>query len=412
MKKLVLLTNRYPYPPGEEFLSTELEVISNQLDDIFIMPSTEPVNFEDHKKIPGNSTLITEHLLSANKALMLIKLLLDPQSLKWLLKESRHSFSHGFKGFMVMVNWLAIATHLKKYLAKRIIHSEANEAIFYSYWLTPSALALAMVKEKHPKIYAVSRVHGGDLYAERHIPAYLPFQNKIIANLNRTFSISSNGKAYLEKRYPKLKGKIEVERLGTLNSSSPVIRKASGAFRIITCSYLKPVKRIQLLVQALVHSKIPIEWTHIGDGPERIRIETAINNLPANVKVNLVGSMANKDILENYRINNYDLFINVSESEGIPVTIMEAFSFGIPVIATDVGGTSELVKPANGDLVPKDFKTGDLMNLIEKYYYMSEEDYLKKSHAAYETWNTNYNAEQNYKMFIGKLLGESLKNEN
>ena len=43
-----------------------------------------------------------------------------------------------------------------------------------------------------------------------------------------------------------------------------------------------------------------------------------------------------------------DLFLTVSANEGIPVSIMEAQSFGIPVIATDVGGISEIVNNVNG----------------------------------------------------------------
>ena len=42
--------------------------------------------------------------------------------------------------------------------------------------------------------------------------------------------------------------------------------------------------------------------------------------------------------------NNFDLHINLSEYEGIPVTIMESMSLGIPVIATDVGGVSGLLQ--------------------------------------------------------------------
>lgn len=406
MKKIVLLTNRFPFPPGEEFLTTELEVISSHVDRINIIPSTPPKNIKDQKDLPQNIDLLTSHLFKTSKIMMVAGLFKDIQALKWFLKEFKLAFKHGLKGLLMMMNWLAIATHLKKTLYENLLN-EGNESVFYSYWLTPSALALAMIKEKKPHIIAISRVHGGDLYAERHSPSYLPFQRTIIEKLDRTYSISENGKDYLGNRYPELKEKIGIERLGTINSSSLRVKKKSHLLRIVTCSYLKPVKRLHLLANALKNTKIEIEWTHIGDGPERKKIDEEIIVLPANVNVVFLGSIPNKDILENYRLNNYDLFINVSESEGIPVTIMEAFSFGIPVIATDVGGTSELVNQENGHLIPKDFAPEDLMAVIETYHQMNEMDYNQKSKNAYETWNNNYNAEKNYKMFIANLRGIS-----
>jgi len=47
--------------------------------------------------------------------------------------------------------------------------------------------------------------------------------------------------------------------------------------------------------------------------------------------------------------------MNLSETEGIPVSIMEAQSAGVPILATNLGGTSEIVNNENGFLVEKDF---------------------------------------------------------
>ena len=51
-------------------------------------------------------------------------------------------------------------------------------------------------------------------------------------------------------------------------------------------------------------------------------------------------------------MNDFDLFVNMSLSEGIPVSIMEAISFGIPIIATNVGGNAEIVNDETGVLIP------------------------------------------------------------
>ena len=66
----------------------------------------------------------------------------------------------------------------------------------------------------------------------------------------------------------------------------------------------------------------------------------------------LAGPIQNEALMRYYQQHPADLFINTSSSEGLPVSIMEACSFGIPAIATPCWRTSEIVQ---------DGKTGFLM---------------------------------------------------
>ena len=80
-----------------------------------------------------------------------------------------------------------------------------------------------------------------------------------------------------------------------------------------------------------------------------------------------MGAIQNVEVYKYYNEHCADLFINVSSSEGLPVSIMEAISFGIPVIATDVGGTGEIVKNGiSGFLINRDFETVELAKKIMK----------------------------------------------
>jgi glycosyltransferase involved in cell wall biosynthesis len=83
------------------------------------------------------------------------------------------------------------------------------------------------------------------------------------------------------------------------------------------------------------------------------------------LEIKLNGFVDNKNLIKFYQSQPVDLFLNVSASEGLPVSIMEALSFGIPVIATDVGGTSELVNENNGQLIPANFDINELAYSIE-----------------------------------------------
>ncbi|MBK8368427.1 MAG: glycosyltransferase [Bacteroidetes bacterium] len=68
-----------------------------------------------------------------------------------------------------------------------------------------------------------------------------------------------------------------------------------------------------------------------------------------------------------YKDKPVDLFVNVSEIEGIPVSIMEAISFGIPCIGTNVGGVSEIVNEQTGFLIDKNFEPNEVAELLSKY---------------------------------------------
>ena len=96
-----------------------------------------------------------------------------------------------------------------------------------------------------------------------------------------------------------------------------------------------------------------------------------------------MGNIPNERLLNYYRDSYYDIFLNVSTSEGLPVSIMEAMSFGIPCIATDVGGTKEIVDHTiNGVLLHEDSSPERIKDAILSIANMTEDMYgLLREHA-------------------------------
>lgn len=88
-------------------------------------------------------------------------------------------------------------------------------------------------------------------------------------------------------------------------------------------------------------------------------------------------------------------FLNVSSSEGVPVSIMEAISFNIPVVATNVGGTSEIVTDETGILLSSDPTAEEILNAL----YSIESINVQPR----EFWKQKYNADTNYKEFVKVL---------
>jgi glycosyltransferase involved in cell wall biosynthesis len=408
-KELILVTNRYPFYPGEEFLKLELDFLCEKFLKVHIIP----VNSADHSKkreLPANAVI---HLIPSfqkkNAVSFKMSAVRDEQGRKWFLKEGSMAGKFGIKGFGKLMSWTANAVHLRNYIQEKIIKEhKQSQFVVYSYWLSLSP-GIALLKEKYPDLYAISRGHGGDIYDYRHSPPYLPYKQKVINQLDKLFLISQNGAEYLAEQSGGSIPSLEVARLGTSKPEGLSQGSSDGTFRIISCSYVVPVKRLELLVKSLAECKSRIHWTHIGGGPDLNKLEGRAKGLPQNITYEFTGNMANHEIVPYYLKNTVDLFINVSSSEGIPVSIMEAFSCGIPAVATDVGGTGELVNGSNGKLIPKDFEIAELAKLLDHQsrLSLSEKELLRES--AYKTWNGMYNAEKNYSDFAVKISGNGGK---
>ena len=105
-----------------------------------------------------------------------------------------------------------------------------------------------------------------------------------------------------------------------------------------------------------------------------------------------MGNVNNNQVIDFYRTNPPHVFINVSSSEGVPVSIMEAISFGIPIIATDVGGNPEIcIENYNGFLLNKDFSNQDLQRMICRFKNMSQNIYHSMCINSRKVFDTRFN---------------------
>ncbi len=216
---------------------------------------------------------------------------------------------------------------------------------------------------------SIVRFHGFDLYEEERNFGYIPFRKPLLETLTIAALISQNGINYLSGKYPEHREKYRLLRLGTLNDHV-VDYSRDGVLRVVSCARLIPLKRVPLIGQALMLLDIPVIWTHLGDGDEMKSLLDLKNRMPKNVIVNLTGMIEADSIFEFYKREQIDLFISVSSSEGVPVSIMESLSVGVPVYATDVGGTKEVVDENVGKLLSINIRPDALANEILKYYHL------------------------------------------
>lgn len=164
-----------------------------------------------------------------------------------------------------------------------------------------------------------------------------------------------------------------------------------------------PVKRLDLLIRALKQLDIALEWTHIGSGELWDQLITMSKTLPSNVKTNFVGNVPSERVFDFYAGQFVDLFINVSSSEGVPVSIMEALSAGIPIFATDVGGTSELVDDQVGKLLAENITPKELAGYIIEFALLPQQMKQNLRDRSVARFMERCNAEKQYKQFANFL---------
>lgn len=123
------------------------------------------------------------------------------------------------------------------------------------------------------------------------------------------------------------------------------------ALVIGTVARLDPVKDLRSLFEAfaLVRQSLPTaRLLVVGDGPERGALESRAADADLAGSVRFLGMRADVKAL----LPAADLYVNSSISEGISLTILEAMACGVPVVATSVGGTPEVLDAGAGVLVP------------------------------------------------------------
>lgn len=392
---IVLFTAEFPFGQQETFLENELIYLSKSFGRVTIIPLFKHSYQRklDYKNVVVYTPVNSSRDITIHKFVLLASITFWKTLFTGVFEVKKTP-----KSLLKLLKQAFIISRMKKYLRKR--PEIYNNDLWYFYWGTNSINILPYLK-RIPKI--IARYHRYDLYGEDVDGGeHQLFQKKTMAKVNMVISISEHGKEYLRSLYNEYDYKMIVSRLGVpFRGESSA--SSDGILRIVSCSNLYAVKRMHLLAEAFKQIEdIKIEWTHIGDGPENIKkpFLELTKILPKNIKFKFLGRIQNKQIMDYYKTHAVDLFVNVSISEGVPVSIMEAYSFGIPVLATDVGGTSEIVL---GEMLLKPhFSVSELAQAIRQFH-TSQFKNMELRNLVFERWKIVASADENYNDFI-KIL--------
>lgn len=257
------------------------------------------------------------------------------------------------------------------FYAKKLI-SKNNYDLTHSFFTVPCGFISWRLFKKYGIPYVVS-LRGADVpgYAERFSFIYKILTPLIVKIWKDSAEIVSNSEGLKElalESNPKQKIDIIYNGINTQEFKPDDSLKKNSKF-IITpgASRITSRKGLQYLIEAVykLSQKYPnIYLKIIGDGDERTRLEELIKKLNIEDKVEFLGQISHENIFSYYQEAN--VFVLPSLNEGMSNTMLEALSSGLPIIATDTGGSKELIEEGENGYIIKMKNSDDIAQKLER----------------------------------------------
>ena len=186
--------------------------------------------------------------------------------------------------------------------------------------------------------------------------------------------------------------------LGNFEDNLEIERKYKDKTKILFVGRLIDGKGVSDLIKAVEKIK-KLDWVLliVGDGPQSENLKEEVKQLGIGDRVVFLGQMERQKLIG--IMNIVDIVVNPSYTEGLPTVIVEAAKCARAIVATDVGGTREIIKDGkSGFLVP----TKDVLTLSEKIEILIKNSELRKQlgQSAKEGVKNKFNWENSIKNYL------------
>lgn len=283
-------------------------------------------------------------------------------------------FTHPVK----LIKGMSYASRLAGWdLKKQVYHLfYLFEALILGEWMQKNRLGHLHVHFANPastvalllnKLFSIPfsiTVHGPDEFYD----VTLNLLSEKVGKASFVCCISDYSRSQLMRiSSPKNWRKLEKAPLGIKPAEFPPrpLPVENLSFQILCVARLAPSKGQQILisaVQKLILKGYNIHLKLIGEGANRPFLEKQIRALNLQSRVELLGALALKEVLEEYQ--RTDLFVLSSFAEGVPVVLMEAMSMEIPCIAPRIHGIPELIRDGIDGILFSPSNVDDLAQAI------------------------------------------------
>lgn len=406
MKKILLITESFPFGDSElGFISTEFdEMIKKFRVTVLAWDSKEMISYP----VPKDVLCEKYHYKGKLETLLHILPQLRRGDVRSEIKVACQQGSTVQKGkrLLRVLYYSARAAEIQNQIDKIIVEQRID--LIYTYWCTQATVAALRLKLKFSSLKVITRFHGYDLFQERTATDWQVFRPYIAENCDRLVFASEDGRRYFINHWGNAE-KTLVSYLGTC-ARERILPKSGDVLILVSCSNLIPLKRVNLILEGLqlLPKEQKVEWHHYGSGKLENQLQALAKNFEGNNPNHhyiFHGQIPNGTIEGEYHKIGAQLFITTSVTEGgVPVSMMEAFSMGIPAIGTRVGGIPELIEDGKtGFLLPANPTPQQIADSIVKYIALSYDEKLKMSNAAYMGWKERFDARENAIRFVDAL---------
>jgi len=158
------------------------------------------------------------------------------------------------------------------------------------------------------------------------------------------------------------------------------VRRRMGLEGVVVITFVGRIiyaKGIHDLIDAFAQVKKQLPSTKlliVGDGPYLEQLKKLANQAGCGSDIFFLGQKDQKEVIDILSVS--DIFVNPSYSEGLPTSVMEAASIGLPIVATDVGGTREIIEHGKSGIIIEPGQpskiTEALLSLIHNHQMASE----------------------------------------
>lgn len=405
MTRILILTRAFPYLPGEEFVEPEAPFWQREGVDVVVMPWRVQ---GDPRPLPEGvevSTALAD-ITAAQRRRARLRAVAHPllwREVGWLAAHRRLNRAtateslRGVSGALVMRD--ALATWLQ---------ANGPVDLVYGYWWDVWTHAAVLLRG-HGVRHVVSRAHGYDLYESRHPSGFLSLKRILGPRLDALLALSPTGRD-AAMAYGLAADQVWLAPLGVALPSGGAATSPAGELHLVSTASFTQVKRVDRLVAGLdelcrSHPELRVHWTHFGDGPLRAQLEEQLAAVEhPNLHVTLRGNVPNAQVREHLASQPVDLFVNTSESEGVPVSIMEAMAFGVPSLAPAVGGIGDIV-PAQGPggaLLPAEPTPGQVAQALWQWRERAKQ--ADERAAARAVVEQGYDQDTNHRRLMDRLV--------
>lgn len=404
-KTLVLVTSSFPMTDSPEYamIQPEIAPLAERFEKVIIIPA-EFDSSHPAAPLPANVEVVTDLAPLSTARASRLRYMLHPM-VDGAAADAAIRGCNPLRGAAFAAKALQWKKGLEQLIAARGL--DLSTTLFYTFRLDYPSTALGLLADER-NFKVVSRVHITELL---HMQS--PMMRRLtIGNIARLYATNDFAATTLRRNYPDEAGRITTRPLGSQKASrellGPVPEEDSRELRFISVAHIEPYKRVDRVLDLVkeVARRLPgytIHWTHAGAGSAMVELSRKLaKRLPPNLTVTLAGDVPNSEVHRILTDEPFDWCVMLAKSDGLPVSLCEGASYGVPAIAPATETIGSLVDSSTG--IPASTEP-DIREIADRIvdYTANRASYLALREAIFRRWEEHFAAERLRADFAAEL---------